>query len=288
MKVTIKIKALSALITAAVLWSLSGLFVKLISWNPIAIAGARSLVSVLFLFAVNRRRHIRFNWSLTQLGGAVSYAAVMIFFVIANKMTTSANAILLQYTAPVYVAIFGAWFLKEKTSLRDWVTIGVVLAGMVLFFVDELSPGRLLGNLFAAASGVAFACTTLFMRTQKDSSALESLLLGNIITALVGLPFYFQSIPGVKSILFIVIAGILQVSLAYLLYAFALRHVTALEGVLTTVLEPILNPVWVLVFIGETPGALALLGGTIVLTAVTMRSVLSIMRPVNKKKLKYI
>ncbi|MGI6669948.1 MAG: DMT family transporter [Acetivibrionales bacterium] len=282
-KVKIKIKALSALIIAAVLWSTSGLFVKLISWNPVAIAGARSLVSVIFLFALKRRR-FRFNRSLAQLGGAVSYAAVMIFFVVANKMTTSANAILLQYTAPIYVAVFGAWFLKEKTSLRDWVTVCFVLTGMVLFFVDELSPGRLLGNIFAAASGAAFACTTLFMRVQKDSSTLESLLLGNIITALAGLPFYFQSVPGLKSILFIIIAGILQVSLAYLLYGFALRYVTALEGVLVTMLEPILNPIWVLVFVGETPGIMALLGGAIVLTSVTACSVLNVIRPVNKEK----
>lgn len=278
-KVTTKVKALLALITAAVFWSLSGLFVKLISWNPVAIAGARSLVSVFFLFVASRRRRIRFNWSLTQLGCAVSYAAVMIFFVIANKMTTSANAILLQYTAPIYVAVFGAWFLKEKTSLRDWVIVCLVLAGMVLFFVDELSPGKLLGNIIAAASGVAFACTTMFMRVQKDSSALESLLLGNIITALAGLPFYFQSVPDLKSILFIVISGILSVSLAYLLYAFGLRYVTALEGVLITVIEPILNPIWVFIFIGETPGILALLGGIIVLTSVTIRSVQNVIRP---------
>jgi drug/metabolite transporter (DMT)-like permease len=124
--------AIVLLVLTALLWSSGGLLIKLISWNPIAIAGFRSGIAALFILIIIKKP--RLTWSLPQVGGAIAYALTVISFVVATKLTTAANAILLQYSAPVYVAIFGGLFLKEKTKPRDWVTIFFVMGGMVLFF----------------------------------------------------------------------------------------------------------------------------------------------------------
>ena len=120
------------------LWSLAGLFIKLLDWNPFAIASARSAVSAVFLLVWLRKP--RFTFSFPQLAAAVASTATMLLFVAANKTTTSANAILLQYTAPVHVALFGPWFLGEPSRRQDVVSIAVILGGMALFFMDQLSP----------------------------------------------------------------------------------------------------------------------------------------------------
>lgn len=264
-------KALSALFATATLWSFSGVLIKLISWNPMAIAGVRSLFAAVFLIILVRRP--KFKWSFPQIGGAISYAVAVILFVYANKMTTSANAILLQYTAPVFVAIFGAWFLKERTRRSDWVMISVILCGMVLFFLDKLSPGNILGNIMAIISGVAFAGISLFMRAQKDSSPMESVILGNILTVIVCLPFYFQSTLSVTNVFVLIVAGFFQLGLPYYLYSYAIKRVSALECILVTSIEPIMNPIWVLLFTGEVPGGWAIVGGLIILATVTVRSI---------------
>ncbi len=169
--------AIAAVAPCALLWSTGGLFIKIISWNPFALAGVRSLVGGLVILAYLRRP--RFTWSFAQIAGALCYAACMIGFVSANKLTTAANAILLQYTAPLYAAVFGWIFLKEKASILDWVTIAVVVGGMALFFMDKLSLGGMQGNLLAIASGVFFAGAIVAFRAQKDGSSLESILLSH-------------------------------------------------------------------------------------------------------------
>jgi drug/metabolite transporter (DMT)-like permease len=264
-------KAQALLAATAALWSLGGLFIKMVEWNPLAIAGMRSAIAALLMLTVVRKSKI--TWSFHQIGGAVAYAGTVILFVSANKMTTAANAILLQYTAPIYVALLGAWLLKERTKILDWITIAFVLGGMVLFFLDHLSTGGMIGNLVAILSGVTFAFLVIFLRLQKDGAPLESMFLGNILTALIGLPFMFQSMPSGKSWAGLAILGIFQLGLSYILYSMAIKHVTALEAILVPVIEPILNPVWVFLFMREVPGKWALTGGLIVLLAVTARCV---------------
>jgi drug/metabolite transporter (DMT)-like permease len=257
---------------AGLLWSLGGLLIKSVDWNPLAIAGARSAIAPLLLFAVLRRPKL--TWSRAQLGGALAYAATVILFVAANKLTTAANAILLQYTAPIYTALLGARFLGERVSRSDWAAIALVLSGVMLFFMDQLTFGGLAGNLLALASGLSFALLGVFLRKQKDESALESVLIGNIVTALIGLPFMFQGAPGGQSWLGLVLLGVFQLGLSYVLYTEALKRIQALEGILIASIEPILNPVWVFLVLGERPGPWALAGGAIVLIAVTGRSLL--------------
>jgi drug/metabolite transporter (DMT)-like permease len=267
--VRMKFRAVSFLVVAAVLWSLGGLLIKLVAWNPLAIAGMRSAIAALVMLAFRRKMH--FNLSPAQLGGAACYAATVILFVIANKWTTAANAILLQYTAPVYVALLSTWLLKERISRSDLITVFAALGGMILFFLDDLSSGGLLGNAIAILSGVSFAGTALCLRKQKDGSPLESLFIGNLIAFMIGLPFILRSSPTATGWLGLVLLGVFQLGFSYILYAEAIKHVTALEATLIPVIEPILNPIWVFILLKEQPGAWAILGGIIVILSVTLR-----------------
>ncbi|HEY8463079.1 MAG TPA: EamA family transporter [Bacillota bacterium] len=270
-------KAVLYLIGTALLWSTGGFLIKWVDWNPVAIAGARS--GIAFLLIAAYCRHPRFTWSFTQLGGALAYATTVILFVIANKLTTAANAILLQYTAPVYVALFSFWFLGERINRFDWCAIVLTLGGMALFFQDQLTLGNWWGNLAAIGSGFTFAALCLFLRKQKNESSIESLLLGNLLTALIGLVFMFQGpAPGRQGWIALGALGIFQLGLPYILYAKSLKELTALEGVLIPVIEPILNPIWVYLLFDEIPGPNALAGGLIILIAVTARCVLAVVR----------
>jgi drug/metabolite transporter (DMT)-like permease len=199
----------------------------------------------------------------------------VILFVSATKLTTAANAIILQYTAPVYTALFGGWFLNEKSWWYDWLIITAVLGGMVLIFFERLSPGGYLGNILAAASGIVTAWLTLFLRKQKKGSPLESVILGNLLTLFVGLPFMFGKGPSLYGWVGLAILGLFQLGLPFFLYTTAIKYVPALDAILLCSLEPVLNPVWVFLFLKETPGRWALLGGGVIITAVTLRAFLS-------------
>ncbi|MFN8358557.1 MAG: DMT family transporter [Candidatus Kapaibacterium sp.] len=270
-----KLKATILLALTAVLWSTGGLLIKSVQWDPIAIAGMRSAIASLLLLAVSGKP--RFTWSRAQIGGAIAYMATVVLFVMATKMTSAANAILLQYTGPIYVALFGRWYLGERTTRLDWITIGVVLLGMGMFFMDSLSTEGMAGNLIAIASGVAFAWLALFLRKQKNERPEDSLLLGNWLAAVVAIPFIATSgMPSKESWVGMALLGIVQLGFSYVLYAKAIRHVSALEALLVPVIEPILNPVWVMLFLGETPQQWAIAGGCVVLTAITVRGVLTL------------
>jgi drug/metabolite transporter (DMT)-like permease len=261
--------AVLLLVSSALLWSTSGLLVKLIDWNPVAISGTRSAISSVVMVIFLRRLH--FTWSFAQIGGALAHAGTVILFVTATKLTTAANAILLQYTAPIYVALFSACFLGERVTRLDWLIIGLVLFGMLLFFMDKLTGRGLLGNLCAITSGVTFGWFTLFMRKQKRESPLETVLLGNVFAALIGLLFMFDSMPSRLSCLGLLVMGVFQFSIPYILYSLAIKYVTALDAILFPAFETILNPIWVLFIIGEAPGPWAILGGSIVLASITSR-----------------
>jgi drug/metabolite transporter (DMT)-like permease len=268
-----RIKAILLLAATALLWSLGGVFVKLIDWNSMAIAGVRSAFTALLLWVYLRKP--KFNWSRDQVLCAFAYALTVTSYVAGTKLTAAANVILLQYTAPIYVALFGFAILKERTTKADWITTGIVIAGMGLFFMDELDISGVWGNILGIISGIGFATVTLLMRKQKDGSSLESILLGNIITAAVGLPFVFGPPPAPTTWIVIIVMAILQLGLPYILYSIAMKSVKALEAVLISVLEPLVNPIWVYLMVGEIPGKWSIIGGIIVLVAVTLRCVVA-------------
>ena len=260
------------LLLAAVLWSLGGVLIKSIDWHPMAIAGGRSAIAIPVMLAFVGWP--RFTFSRAQIGGAVAYAGTVILFVFATRMTTAANAIFLQYTAPIYVAIIGRWYLGERALRIDWLVIAVALGGIALFFFDRLTVSGFWGNIVALASGVCFAGVALFLRKEKAGSPVMSIILGNIMVALAGLPFMWQSSLGSGGGWRLLLLGVLQLGLPYVLYAIAIKHVTALEATLIPLLEPVLNPTWVMLALGERPGYWAIVGAALVLTAVLGRSVL--------------
>jgi len=221
-------KAVGALLAGATLWSLGGLLVKQIDWNPVAIAGMRSAIAALIIMPFVRRARI--TWSPAQLGGAVAYAGTVTLFVVANKLTTAANTILLQYTAPIYVALFSAWFLREKASPLDWITTVVVLGGISLFFLDELTVQGSWGNVCAILAGVCFGWMFLFLRKQKTESPLESVFLGNVLAAVVCCPLMFRSMPDGRSWMTLVLLGTVQLGLPYILVVWAIRRVALHPG----------------------------------------------------------
>ncbi len=269
---TERTKAVLLMASTALIWSSGGLAIKLVDWNPMAITGVRSALAAATL-AVLFRGRLKFGFSLVQLGAAVGYAGLLITNVAATKLTTSANAILLAYTAPVYVALLAPWFLREKTRRSDWIFIAVTVAGMTLFFMDKLTPSGLWGNLIAIGTGLSYALFTLCMRAQKSSSPVESVIMGHLLTALCGLPFMFEAMPGAEGWLGLAYLGILQQGVSLALYSWAIKRLGALEAILVMTLEPIFNPVWVALGYGEMPGAWAMIGGAVVLGAVTLRGV---------------
>jgi drug/metabolite transporter (DMT)-like permease len=270
-------RSVMLLVAASLCWSLAGVLIKYVAtnWSGMAVASGRGLIAALFLVATNRR--LRFHLSRDQMIGAVGYAACTITFCTATTLTSAANAILLQYTAPVWVALFGAWFLGERATRADWITIAVALSGMTLFFKDSLTRGHLDGDALAVLSGVCFAGMTIALRRQKDGSPIESIILGNVLAFIIRLPWLLKSpILPTSGWGALVALGVVQLGFSYWLYARAIRHVTALEAVLIPVIEPILNPLWVLLFLHEKPTRLAVLGGAVVLGAVTIRAVISV------------
>lgn len=271
-------RAVAQLVLAAVFWSLGGLLIKHVAWPPLAVAGGRGAFAALFLLATNRR--LRFHGSRAQVLGAAGYAACTITFCVATKLTTAANAILLQYTAPVWIALGGAWLLGERATRLDWITIGLVLGGMALFLADGLSVGHVLGDSIGLLSGVCFAGMTIALRSQKDGSPVESIILGNTLAFVVGLPWIVTA-PALPADGWaaLIALGVVQLGCSYWLYARAIKHITALQAVLIPVIEPLLNPVWVLLALGERPTPLALTGGAVVLGAVTTRALFGLRPP---------
>ena len=266
---TKRTQAVLLLLAAAVLWSLAGVLIKWVSLPALTVAGFRSAIALPVLLLFFGRRAV--NFSAAQLIGGVCYAATVTLFVSATKLTTSGNAILLQYTAPLYVALLSGWLLDERTRWFDWAAIAAVLCGMSLFFIDQLSADGLTGNLLAVASGVAFASLIIAMRRQKDASPAGSAILGNLLTVLICLPWMVQSPPGGADWVGLVLLGVFQIGLSYACYVVAIKNVTAMEGILIPVLEPILNPLWTLLFMGEQLGPWALLGGVVVILSVLFR-----------------
>lgn len=275
--------AVALLALTALLWSSGGLCIKLIELGPMAITGARSaLAAAVLVLALRLSRgrdgegRARFRFSRAELCGAAGYAGLLVSNVAATKLTTAANAILLAYTAPVYVALLAPRLLGEPTRRGDWLFVLATLAGMVLFFLDRLSPGGLTGNLLAVGTGLSYAAFTLSLRSQKEASPLRCILLGHLLTAAAGLPFLAADLarglwPDTASLLGLLYLGVAQQGVSLLLYAWCIRRLYALEAILVMTLEPILNPVWVAVGYGERPGPWALAGGAMVLCAVTLR-----------------
>jgi drug/metabolite transporter (DMT)-like permease len=265
-----------AMMACAFLWSVAGLFIKILDWNPFLIAGMRSLIAFLFLLTIVRT--VRLTWSWPLLGAALANAATMLLFVAANKTTTAANAILLQYLAPVFTAILGFVLLKEHVRREQLIALILAPVGMLLLFMDRLSGGQLFGNLLALTSACTFSLMFIFTRMQKEGSPLQSLMASHAVTALIALsvaaflPLPLFSAGAIGSIL---VLGILQIGLAAVFFSYGIKRVSAVSANLIALIEPVFNPVWVFLLLGEAPSANAILGGALIIGSVTTASLIS-------------
>lgn len=265
-------KAMLLMALCACLWSISGIFIKWISWSPFLIAGGRSLISaaVLGLFmAVSR---IGIQVCRSSLCAGISLGVSFLCFVSANKLTTAANAILLQYTSPIFILIISALFLHQQIKKREAAVVCAAAAGILLFFLDQLSPGNIAGNFLGILAGffLSIMFVLIGLAGNNDSIRMSGILFAHIFTALVGIPVgaVFTASISTREICLILILGIFQLGIPYILYAIAAKDCSPLACSLIGMLEPLLNPVWVFLFDGESPGPFALAGAVIVITAV--------------------
>ena len=271
-----KTAAIFAMVATAFMWSIAGLFIKVIDWNPIAIAGLRSFIASIVIFVYLKRPE--FNFSFPQIAAAIAHALTMLLFVAANKTTTAANAILLQYTAPVMTAFIGATLLKERPRAEHFFALPIAAVGMIIMFFNELDGGNLFGNVLALMSAITMSFYFVYMRMQKDGSPLESILLSHWLTAIICIIIsLLLPVPQVtlKSLGAIAVLGIVQLGLSAILFSIAIKRVSVISAILIAIIEPVFNPVWVFMVIGEAAGVNALTGGGIIVLAVTAASLIS-------------
>ena len=261
-------KAVLFLALAAVLWSTSGVLVKTLNWSSFAILGGRSIfASLIFLIYLRR---LPTQWTRWKVLAAVACVLTQFLFITSTKLTTAANAIFLQYTAPIYVVLLGYWFLREKPSQTDWLSMFIIFLGMFLFFGDKLSTDGFYGNILAVLSGLTSAIMIVSFRAQKDGTPAESFLIASLATAIFCFPFVLKETWTVINWLTIAYLGLFQLGLAFVFFTIGIKHIPALEANLIGTLEPVLNPVWVFLFLGEKIGTYALFGGLVVLGGVIL------------------
>ena len=258
---------------AALLWSTGGLFIKWTKLSGLELSFFRSFFAFFTVALFTRREGFGIN--LVSAAGAVLYAVLLILFVLATKETTAANAIFLQYTAPVYLLIFEPLFYREKFRLRDLTTVLVCIGGMALFFVGQLRPQDVTGNILALASGFCFALYFLLLRhpRARDVNRASSVIYGNLLAVLLTAPWGMAAVQGINShdLLSVIYLGVIQIGVAYTFFTIAMaRGVRSLDAGIMGYIEPVLNPVWVFLVLGERPSQWALLGGGIIIVAVVV------------------
>ena len=265
-------RAILEMLLCAALWSIAGIFIKLIPWNSIVIAGLRSLIAGLVMFVYMRARGIGFTADRRSLAGGAALCLTLTCFVAANKLSSAANSIVLQFTAPMFIVVFSALFLKKRFSRADVLAVVLTMAGISLFFFDQLTPGHLAGNCVAIFAGMAFACYYMSLEGASESQRMSAILIAHGLTFLVGLPFTFVYPPELSAapVACILVLGVVQLGIPYVLLGRASGACPPLACSLLGAVEPLLNPVWVFIFDGEAPGLWALIGGVVVVATITV------------------
>ena len=261
-------KGIFCVLIAAILFSIGGLCIKVVPWSPLAINGARNLISAIIIGIYLKVTNHKIVVNSAVVFGAVCMMGTTTLFTIANKLTTAANTIVLQFTAPIFVIFFMWMFFKEKPKRVDIVASAMVFAGIICFFVDGLSTGNMLGNVLAVVSGISYA-GIFMMNSFEKSDSLSSIFLGQTLSAVTCIWFVFGETDfGITAIGGIMALGVFQLALAYIFMSKGLDKVPAVTASLTTAIEPILNPIWVAVFYHERITMLSFVGAVIVISAV--------------------
>ena len=258
-------------LAAALLWSTGGLFIKWTTLAGLELSFWRSLFAIFAVALFTRREGFGIN-RVTAVASFV-YAVLLILFVLATKTTTAANAIFLQYTAPVYLLILEPIIYKEKFRSPDLITVGVCLGGMALFFVGQLRPQDVAGNLMALASGLFFAFYFLLLRhpRAREVNRASSVIWGNTLAVILTAPWGLATLTSITGhdLIGVGYLGIVQLGISYTLFTIGMaRGVRSLDAGIVCYVEPVLNPVWVFLLLGERPSKWALLGGLIIIVAV--------------------
>ena len=259
---------------AALLYSIGGLCIKLIPWNGMSINGGRTAIALVVIgaYLLWRRHPLKLNCWVAV--GALSVFGCNALFSMANKMTTAANAIVLQFTAPIFVLLFSILLFGTKPTRLDLVTCALVFGGILCFFLDGLEMGNHTGNVIALLSGIAYAGVFL-MNELPEGDAISSVFWGDVLSAVTGLPFLLQetefSATAVGSLL---VLGVFQVALAYILLTEGLKTTPAVTASLVSGIEPVLNPILVAVFYHEYIGPMSFVGAVMVVGSVIVYNVL--------------
>jgi len=259
---------------AAVLYSIGGLCIKVIPWHGMSINSGRNIVSVLVvgLYLIIIRHPPK--WDRWIALGAVSVCGTNVLFTLANKMTTAANAIVLQFTAPIFVILLSIFFWHKRPQKLDLIVCGVTLLGVLCFFIESLEGGGMLGNVLALISGVTYAGVFL-LNDLPNADPISSVFWGDVCSAVLGFPFLIRETEFTPTaITSLVILGAFQVGLAYILMCYGLRTTPAVTASLISGIEPVLNPILVAVFYHETIGPVSLIGAVIVVGAVIVYNVI--------------
>lgn len=272
----------------AFLWSSSGFFIKYLTINAFQISFFRSVIAglTILILMLLRGQKPKLERDAKSILAACFFAGILIFFVIATKMTTAANAIFLQFTAPIYLLFLEPLFLKTKFEKKNLITLIICIFGMILFFFGRLEIGNIYGNLIAIVSGICFAFFSLLIKWKKQelqtqtaasegksSSSINAVIMGNFLVAVIAFfiiypNFHLDTIQAV-SLLYM---GVFQIGISYMIFNEGIKYVSATESMIIAMLEAIFNPVWVFIGIGEQPSVYAIAGGVIIMGAILWRS----------------
>jgi drug/metabolite transporter (DMT)-like permease len=263
------------ILASAIIWSTGGVLIKLLDWASASIIGIRALIAGITLLCYVRASDPcsaseflrRFANKYTFLSGA-SIAFTSICFVSATKLTTAANAIVLQYTSPIYVAIINFLLFKQKPRKLDYIVGAAIFCGIAFFFWTELSVSGMLGNILALAAGLSFSFV-FFINKLPGARPAYGMIFGQLATLIATLPFIgAQSLSGGISWLYIALLGIFQIGAGYALFSEGIKTCNPLQASLISMAEPLLNPVWVALLTSETPSLAAAAGAALVIGAI--------------------
>ena len=265
-------RAILLMLICSVLWSIGGIFIKLIPWHPFAISGWRSLLAGICMAIYMRRFRLRLRFNRYSLTGGLALATTLLGFVVANKLTTAANAIVLQFTSPIFILLLSSAVLHQRITKRDVTVVAITSVGIALFFFDQMSTDGLTGNIIALCSGFLIAIMFLATGAADEDSRMSGILIGHLLCALIGAPVIFFTETALTPIAIgsIFVLGIVQLGIPYILFGMAIRDCPPLMCSLLGAVEPLLSPVWVFLFTGERPGLFALCGGAIVIVTITI------------------
>jgi len=265
----------------ALLWSSGGLFIKVLTLDAFQISFYRSLIAGITIFIITRSRgkSLRFEIDPISIMCSVSYAFILVLFVTATKLTTAANAIFLQFTAPLYLLILEPIFLKTKFEKRNLIALVFCFLGMTMFFFGKLDFSGIQGNLLAICSGICFALFSLFLKWKKQlhksENTISIIIVGNLLVCLICLPFvYDKLLVNSTQLVNLLFMGVFQLGISYLIFNEGLKYVSATESMIIAMLEAVLNPIWVFLGVGEVPTIYSIIGSVIILLAVLWRTLI--------------